>query len=71
MVDAVGREAEIMMNEAAYLAVWIVGLFGIVGIVSWCTTRLVVKDSFAYDELFVWGRKLPPEAGPDSKTRRH
>ncbi|UVI32236.1 hypothetical protein [Paenibacillus spongiae] len=53
-----------MVNEAADLAVWLVGLFGIVGIFSMLAYNMVVKDSFTYDERFVWRRKLPKEARP-------
>ena len=49
---------------AAYLVVWLVGLFVIVAVVSACLARLVVRDSFQYDEPFVWLRRLPPEAKP-------
>ncbi|MBB3109134.1 hypothetical protein FHS18_001186 [Paenibacillus phyllosphaerae] len=48
-----------MMNEAIYLAVWLMGLFGIVGVVSWCLARMVIDDSMNYDEQHVWQRKLP------------
>ena len=48
--------------EAAHLVLWLIGLFGIVGGVSFCIARMITRDSFTYDELFVWKRKLPPEA---------
>ncbi len=54
------------MAEAAHLAVWLVGLFGIVGTVCLCVAKMVIHDTVAYDEAFVWRRKLPPEA----KSRR-
>ncbi|GLX68331.1 hypothetical protein [Paenibacillus glycanilyticus] len=50
-----------MAEEMAYLAVWLLGLFGIVGTVSAYVAKFVVKDSLSYDEAFVWRRKLPPE----------
>ncbi|WP_246627796.1 hypothetical protein [Paenibacillus oenotherae] len=50
-----------MVQESVYLAVWLLGLFGLVGIVSICVARLIIHDSRAYDEHFVWKRKLPPE----------
>ncbi|REE70681.1 hypothetical protein A8990_12893 [Paenibacillus taihuensis] len=50
------------MAEAAHLVVWLVGLFGIVGTVCVCVAKMVINDSIAYDEAFVWKRKLPPEA---------
>ncbi|WP_225446369.1 hypothetical protein [Paenibacillus rhizovicinus] len=51
-----------MVEEAAYLAVWLIGLFGIVGAVCICVAKMVIHDSTAYDENYVWRRKLPPEA---------
>ncbi|WP_240548163.1 hypothetical protein [Paenibacillus lignilyticus] len=49
------------MAEAAHLAVWLVGLFGIVVTVCVCVAKMVIHDTVAYDEAFVWRRKLPPE----------
>ncbi|WP_328803892.1 hypothetical protein [Paenibacillus glycinis] len=51
------------MEEAAYLAVWLIGLFGIVGTVCVYVAKMVIQDSTSYDEQYVWKRKLPPEAG--------
>lgn len=48
--------------EAAHLVLWLIGLFGIVIGVSLSVARLVIRDSISYDEVFLWGRKLPPEA---------
>ncbi|GFN32062.1 hypothetical protein [Paenibacillus xylaniclasticus] len=50
-----------MAEEYAKLVVWLIGLFGIVGIVIGYVARFVMKDSLAYDESFVWQRKLPKE----------
>ncbi|WP_192043438.1 hypothetical protein [Paenibacillus lycopersici] len=50
------------MEEAAYLAVWLIGLFGIVGTVCAYVAKMVIHDSTSYDEQYVWRRKLPPEA---------
>ncbi|RAP76527.1 hypothetical protein DL346_14200 [Paenibacillus montanisoli] len=55
-------KAGCLVAEAAHLAVWLVGLFGIVGTVCVCVAKVVIHDSVAYDEAFVWRRKLPPEA---------
>ena len=52
------------MNEAPLLTIWLVGMFAIIGTVIVYLTQMVVYDTFAYDEVFVWQRKLPPEAGP-------
>ncbi|QYR24406.1 hypothetical protein KZ483_19545 [Paenibacillus sp. sptzw28] len=46
------------------MAVWLVGLFGIVITVCVYAARMVIRDTISYDEAFVWLRKLPPEAGP-------
>ncbi|EFM12872.1 conserved hypothetical protein [Paenibacillus curdlanolyticus YK9] len=53
-----------MAAEYANLVVWLIGLFGIVGIVLVNVARFVNKDSLAYDEAFVWRRRLPKEARP-------
>ncbi|GGD70606.1 hypothetical protein [Paenibacillus nasutitermitis] len=52
------------MKEAAELVVWLIGLFGFVGIVIALTAKMVIHDSFRYDELYVWRRKLPKEVRP-------
>ncbi|WP_169507514.1 hypothetical protein [Paenibacillus harenae] len=46
----------------AFLAIWVIGMFGIISIVIGAVTKLVQRDSFAYDEQFVWGRKFPADA---------
>lgn len=51
-----------LVEEAAYLAVWLIGLFGIVGTVCAYVAKMVIHDSTSYDEQYVWRRKLPPEA---------
>ncbi|SFI58992.1 MULTISPECIES: hypothetical protein [Paenibacillus] len=51
------------MEEAAYLAVWLIGLFGIVITVCAYVAKVVIDDTTDYDERYVWRRKLPPEAG--------
>ncbi|NBD22745.1 hypothetical protein GT019_02530 [Paenibacillus sp. T1] len=56
-------EAGCLVEEAAYLAVWLIGLFGIVGTVCVYVAKMVIQDSTSYDEQYVWKRKLPPEAG--------
>ncbi|MBD3918062.1 hypothetical protein H8B09_04810 [Paenibacillus sp. PR3] len=50
-----------MAEEYAHLIVWLIGLFGIVGVVIANVARFVIKDSLAYDETFVWRRKLPKD----------
>lgn len=49
-----------MAEGYAFLTLCVIGLLGIVAIVVACTAQLVRKDSFTYDEPFVWQRKLPP-----------
>ncbi|WP_200961568.1 hypothetical protein [Paenibacillus sp. Soil522] len=51
-----------MAAQYAFLALWLVGLFGIIGIVINAVTRFVNQDSQSHDEQFVWRRRLPPEA---------
>ncbi|WP_274651797.1 hypothetical protein [Paenibacillus humicola] len=57
------------MNEAAYLVIWLIGLFALVIVVSVCVVKLIVHDSTAYDEKFLWMRRLPPDAADDGKNR--
>jgi hypothetical protein len=54
-----------MAQEYAHLIVWLIGLFGIIGVVIVSVARFVIKDSLAYDEAFVWQRKLPKESKRD------
>ncbi|MBO7743936.1 hypothetical protein I8J29_07020 [Paenibacillus sp. MWE-103] len=56
-------EAGCLVEEAAYLAVWLIGLFGIVITVCAYVAKVVIDDTTDYDERYVWRRKLPPEAG--------
>lgn len=51
-----------MAEDYAHLFVWLIGLFGIVGVVIVNVAKFVIKDSLAYDEAFVWRRKLPKNA---------
>ncbi|MFX3633405.1 MAG: hypothetical protein ACE3L7_31095 [Candidatus Pristimantibacillus sp.] len=55
-----------MAEGYAYLAIWLIGLFGIVFTVSAYVTMFVMKDSLVYDEQFVWRKKLPPDV-----TKKH
>lgn len=43
-----------MRDQAVYLGVWLVGLFGIIGVVMTALTRAVRKDTTAYDKQFTW-----------------
>lgn len=47
-----------MMNEGAYLVIWLAGMFGLIGIVSYYLTLAVKTDSMSYDEEFIWQRKV-------------
>lgn len=51
-----GHESEgnPMRDQAVYLWVWLVGLFGILGIVLAALTRMVKRDTSAYDKKFTW-----------------
>ena len=44
------------MREAALFAVWIIGLFTLIGGVLAATARFVRRDSSAYDEQITWSR---------------
>lgn len=50
-----------MAADYAYLAIWLVCMFGIIGIVVGAVARFTIYDSLAHDEQFVWQRKLPKE----------
>ncbi|WP_173275446.1 hypothetical protein [Paenibacillus sp. NEAU-GSW1] len=50
-----------MAAEYAHLAIWLIGLFGIVFTVSAYVAKFVMEDSLSYDQPFVWRRKLPEE----------
>lgn len=51
-----------MVAQYAYLALWLVGMFGIIGIVVGSVAKFAKQDSLSHDEQFVWRRKLPEEA---------
>lgn len=51
-----------MAAEYAYLAIWLAGMFGIIGIVIGAVARFAILDSLSHDEQFVWLRKIPTEA---------
>ncbi|CAM3956717.1 hypothetical protein L1N85_00160 [Paenibacillus alkaliterrae] len=48
-----------MAAQYAFLAIWLLGMFGIIGVVIGAVARLVRYDTLSYDEQFVWGRQLP------------
>ncbi|MFD0587979.1 hypothetical protein ACFQZE_08175 [Paenibacillus sp. GCM10027627] len=47
-----------MAEQAAYLVIWLIGLFGIVGILIGLLARLIQRDTWEYDETFIWQRKI-------------
>ncbi|WP_176707654.1 MULTISPECIES: hypothetical protein [Bacillales] len=51
-----------MAAEYAYLAIWLLGMFGIIGIVVGAVANFAINDSLSHDEQFVWRRKLPAGA---------
>jgi hypothetical protein len=55
------------LKEAAYFAVWLVGMFTIVGVVCAYVAKMVIRDTTSYDEPFVWKRKLPEETDRNAK----
>lgn len=42
----------------AFLAIWIVGLFALIGICVAGLAHLLKHDTWSYDEAFVWMRKV-------------
>jgi hypothetical protein len=54
------------MRDAALLAVWIIGLFTLIGGVMAAVVRFVNKDTSAYDKQLTWAhfpqaQDRPPE----------
>lgn len=43
-----------MGKEIAYLVVWLIGLFSLIGFVMAAVAQLVRKDSMEHDKRFVW-----------------
>lgn len=56
------RRRFLLAAEYAYLAIWLAGMFGIIGIVIGAVARFTIYDSLAHDEQLVWRRKLPADA---------
>jgi len=46
----------------AELSVWIIGVFGIVTVVCWFLSKLLIFDSTKHDEQFVWLRSVEEDA---------
>ncbi|TVY00631.1 hypothetical protein [Cohnella terricola] len=46
------------MRDAALLAVWLIGLFTLIGGVLAAVARFVRRDSARYDEQFTWAAFL-------------
>lgn len=44
------------MRDAVYLAIWLTGLFGLIGLVLAGVRRVVRRDSLEYDRRFLWDR---------------
>lgn len=42
----------------AELFVWLTAVFGLVAVVCWCLSRLLIFDSTRHDEQFVWLRSV-------------
>jgi uncharacterized membrane protein HdeD (DUF308 family) len=55
------------MRDAALLAVWLIGVFGLIGGVMAAVARFVKRDSTKYDEQFTW--KTFTETKPDAKNK--
>ncbi|WP_171056088.1 hypothetical protein [Paenibacillus sinopodophylli] len=50
-----------MAAEYAYLALWLLGMFGIIGVVVGAVAKFAIEDSLSHDEQFVWRRRLPAD----------
>jgi len=46
-----------MGKDIAYLAVWLIGLFSLIGFVMAAVAQLVRKDTMEHDKRFVWRMK--------------
>jgi uncharacterized membrane protein len=42
------------MEDVAYLMVWLIGLFVLIGLVMAAVARLVRKDTMSYDRKTIW-----------------
>jgi hypothetical protein len=56
------------MRDAALLAVWLIGTFGLIGVVMAALARFVERDSMEYDKQFTWKSFSSwTERNPDNK----
>ncbi|WP_211234324.1 hypothetical protein [Paenibacillus taiwanensis] len=53
------------MMLGAQLFVWLSGVFGIVAVLCWLLSRLLVHDSTNHDERYVWLRKINDGSGKE------
>ncbi|WP_168122008.1 hypothetical protein [Paenibacillus sp. HB172176] len=42
----------------AHLSLWLIGMFGIIGVFIYALARFIGSDSWDHDEQFVWRRKM-------------
>ncbi|MCG7407665.1 hypothetical protein MH117_09530 [Paenibacillus sp. ACRRX] len=49
----------------AQLFVWLLGVFGIVAVLCWLLSRLLVHDSTNQDERYIWLRKIDDGSGKE------
>lgn len=47
-----------MATGYAILSIWLIGLFGMIGVLIGLLARFLNQDSWSYDEPFVWQRKM-------------
>lgn len=47
-----------MAEEISQFCIWLLGMFGLIGIVCERLFRFIQRDSWHYDENFLWFRKL-------------
>jgi len=43
-----------MMKDAAFLAIWLLGLAGLIGMVISVVVRLIRRDTTNHDRRFIW-----------------
>lgn len=42
----------------AYLAIWVLSMFGIIGMLISLLAKFIQSDSWSYDESFIWMKKI-------------
>jgi hypothetical protein len=58
------------MQEIALFFVWLIGLFGLIGVVMAAVVRLVQRDTTAYDKEFTWKAFSQPSPDEEEPGRK-